>query len=337
MRSDHEWVGDFSSEIAPLGVEKFAKGIGSIELTSMELWGHMGVFPLDARSDEPNAGAPKWQTFPTADAPDTPFETLSPKVVFDTVRERPEQPVVIINHPRGATNYFGYVGYDPATGHGDARPRTGTRSSRSSRSSTTRAGSSNRNGTVNDWIGLLEGGPQGVRGRLVGLARARRARRSAIRARASPLGTDDPRQLTPNLVRDQLAAGHSTISGGIYVTAKLGNAGPGDTVTGAGSPMNVDVTVQAAPWVDVDAIEVIVDGVTVDTIPIMPADAQGLGRPLARADSGAGARDRWLRDRRGVRRQRPAAGARRQAVRRDESDLRYAVASVRSRAASGRS
>jgi hypothetical protein len=63
------------------------------------------------------------------------------------------------------------------------------------------------------------------------------------------------------------------VSGGIYVTAKIGNAGPGDTVNGAGSPMTVDVTVQAASWVDVDAIEVVVDGVTVDTIPVMPGDA----------------------------------------------------------------
>ena len=87
------------------------------------------------------------------------------------------------------------------------------------------------------------------------------------------LGTDDPRQLTTTLVRDQLAAGHATVSGGIYVSAVIGTAGPGDTTTGAGSPLDVDVTVRAATWVDVDAIDVVVDGETVDTIPIMPGDA----------------------------------------------------------------
>jgi hypothetical protein len=35
----------------------------------------------------------------------------------------------------------------------------------------------------------------------------------------------------------------------------------------------VQVTVRAATWVDVDAIEVVVDGETVDTIPILPGDA----------------------------------------------------------------
>jgi len=87
------------------------------------------------------------------------------------------------------------------------------------------------------------------------------------------LGTDDPRALTANQVRDTLAAGHGFVSGGIYVTAALGTAKPGDTTTGAGSPQTVDVTVQAATWIDVTAIEVVVDGQTVDTIPIMPSDA----------------------------------------------------------------
>ncbi len=37
-----EYVGDFSSEIAKLGAQRFAIGMGSIELTSPEVWGHMG-------------------------------------------------------------------------------------------------------------------------------------------------------------------------------------------------------------------------------------------------------------------------------------------------------
>lgn len=273
VRSDHEWVADFAWEISQLGVEKFAKGIGSIEMTSMELWGHMGVFPLEAHPEEPNAGAPKWQTFPTADALDTPFETLSPKVVFDKVRERAEQPVVIINHPRGSTNYFGYVGYDPATGTASSTADWDDKFTLVEVFNNS-GWQSNRNGTVNDWLGLLKAGRKVF---ATGSSDSHQFSSSPVGYPRTciSLGTDDPRQLTPNLVRDQLAAGHSTISGGIFVTAKLGNAGPGDTVTGAGSPMNIDVMVQAAPWVDVDSIEVIVDGTTVDTIPIMPADAQG--------------------------------------------------------------
>ena len=87
------------------------------------------------------------------------------------------------------------------------------------------------------------------------------------------VGTDDPQALTASGVRDQLAAGHTSVSGGIYVSANIGAARSGDTTTGAGSPQQVDVTIQAATWIDVDAIDVVVDGETVDTIPVMPGDA----------------------------------------------------------------
>lgn len=271
VRSDHEYVADFSAEIAALGLEAYAAGFASIELTSMEIWGHMGVFPLTAKPDEPNAGAPKWQTFPTADSPDTEFVTLEPPEVFDAVRARPEAPVVIINHPRGPTNYFGYVGFDPVTGTADLEGAWDTKFTLLevfNDASWLQA----RNGTVTDWFGLLRSGrtmfavgssdSHDMSGSPVGFPRT-----------CITLGTDDPRQLTANLVRDRLAAGNSTISGGIYVGARIGTSVPGDTTTGAGSPMTVDVTVQAASWIDVDAIDVVVDGETVDTITVMPADA----------------------------------------------------------------
>ena len=271
VRSDHEWVSDFSQEIAALGVQAFAFPIGSIELTSFEVWGHMGVFPLQGDPTQVNNGAPKWQTFPTAAAPDTKFETLSPVKVFDAVRARPEAPIVIINHPHSGVNYFPYVGYDPATGTATGTEDWDTKFTLVEVFNNS-SWSDNRNGTVADWFGMLKAGRKvfatgssdshGIVGSPVGYPRT-----------CIQLGTDDPRQLTANLVRDQLAAGHAFVSGGIYVTAKLGTAGPGDTTTGAGSPQMVDVTVQAPTWIDVSSIDVVVDGTTVDTIPVMPGDA----------------------------------------------------------------
>jgi hypothetical protein len=271
VRSDHEWVDDFESEIAQLGVEKHAVGFGSVELTSFELWGHMGVFPVEADPSRVNAGAPTWQTFPTSEAPDAPFETLSPPIVFDSVRARPEAPVIIINHPRGSTNYFGYVGYDPATGLASEVADWDTKFTLVEFFNN--AGwQSNRGEQVEDWIGLLRAGRKIF---AVGSSDSHTLSSSPVGYPRTciALGTDDPRALTASAVRDQLAAGHTTVSGGIFVSAKVGIATSGDTVGGAGSPMDVDVTVQAATWIDVDTIEVIVDGVTVDTIPVLPGDA----------------------------------------------------------------
>ncbi|HET9987651.1 MAG TPA: CehA/McbA family metallohydrolase, partial [Kofleriaceae bacterium] len=271
VRSDHEWVGDFSAEVAQLGVAAWAFTISSIEMTSFEVWGHMGVVPLTPDPTQVNNGAPKWQTFPTAARPDTAFATLSPPDVFDTVRARPEAPVVIINHPHSGKNYFPYVGYDPASGTASAVSDWDTKFTLIEVFNDS-GWLSNRNGTVEDWLGILRAGRKvfavgssdshGIATSPVGYPRT-----------CLQLGTDDPRALTANQVRDALAAGHGFVSGGIYVTAALGTAHPGDTTTGAGSPQNVDVTVQAATWIDVTAIEVIVDGQTVDTIPIMPSDA----------------------------------------------------------------
>ena len=271
VRSDHEYVADFSEEIAALNVQPFAAGFGSVELTSMEVWGHMGVFPLLPEPGAVNAGAPTWQRHPTTDDPDIEFETLAPPVVFDAVRARPEQPVVIINHPRGGANYFDYVGFNPANGLVESEPDWDTKFTLVEVLNDA-AWQDKRQGDIADWFGLLKAGRKvfavgnsdshDLSGSPVGYPR------NCIR-----FGTDDPRALTKEQVRDQLAAGRSMVSGGVYVSAKLGTAQSGDTVTGAGNPMSVDVVVRAATWIDVDTIEVVVDGITVDTIPIMPADA----------------------------------------------------------------
>ncbi len=270
VRSDHEYVGDFSAEIDQLGVQKFAAGFSSIELTSMEVWGHMGVFPLTPDPSAVNAGAPLWQSFPTAADPTREFRTLSPPTVFDAVRARVESPVVIINHPRGGANYFDYVGYDPATGLADRPEEMDTRFTLVEVFNDS-DWIANRNRNVEDWLGLLRSGRRVF---AVGSSDSHKLSHSptGYPRTCLTLGTDDPRDLTANQVRDTLRAGHAVISGGIYVSAALGNAGPGDTVTGAGSPMMLDVTVRAATWVDVDAIDVVVDGVTVDTIPITDGD-----------------------------------------------------------------
>ncbi len=271
VRSDHEWVADFSSEITQLLATRWAAAFGSIELTSFEVWGHMGVFPLTPNPDEVNAGAPKWQTFPTAAAPDIEFATLSPKAVFETTRARPEAPVIIINHPRGKTNYFGYVGYDPATGLADSVADWDTKFTLVEVFNDS-SWKSNRNGTVVDWFGLLKAGRKVF---AVGSSDTHEMARNPVGYPRTCIrvGTDDPQALTAGGVRDQLAAGHTSVSGGIYVGARIGTAQSGDTTTGAGSPQQVDVTIQAATWIDVDAIDVIVDGETVDTIPVLPGDA----------------------------------------------------------------
>ncbi len=270
VRSEHEYVEDFQPIVAALGLEEWAHGLTSVELTSMELWGHMGVFPLEPEPLAVNGGTPLWQSFPTAEDPGAPLVTLSPRDVFAAVRARPEQPTIIINHPRGSTNYFGYVGFDAVTGLVD-RPEDWDEEFTLVEVFNDSGWLANRDGTVADWFGLLSSGRRvfavgssdshSLSGSPVGYPR------TCLR-----LGTDDPRAVTPNGVRDAAAAGHATVSGGIYVDAWAGGVGPGDELLGVGETVPLRVRVQAATWVDVDFLDVVVDGQTVETIAILPAD-----------------------------------------------------------------
>jgi hypothetical protein len=195
------------------------------------------------------------------------------------VRARRESPVVIINHPRGGANYFDYVGFHPATGLVDSAADWDTKFTLVEVFNNS-GWLENRDRNVADWLGLLRAGRKvfavgssdshGIVGSPVGYPRT-----------CIEIGTDDPLRATPNLVRDELAAGHATVSGGIYVSAAIGATGPGDTTTGAGTQLPLDVTVQAATWVDITSIDVVVDGEIVDTIAVLPSDADP-GNPVVR-------------------------------------------------------
>jgi len=253
--------------------------MASVELTTMQLYGHFGVIPLEPDPSKPNNGTPLWQDFASAQTPDKQLYTMTPPELFAAVRARPEHPTIIINHPRGSTNYFDYVGYDRDTGevlYPDWWDDEFTVVEVFNDSSW----KANFNRTVADWLSFLS---HGRRVFAVGSSDSHGIRSSPIGYPRTCLsvGTDDPTQLDARQVADVTAAGHSFVSGGIYLTTRVGSAGPGDDATGVGASTEVDIEVQAASWVDVDAIDVVVDGQVVDTIAILPEDAD-VGNPTIR-------------------------------------------------------
>jgi hypothetical protein len=281
VRTEHEIVASFQPLIEELGLEDWAYGVGSIEMTSMEIWGHMNVVPLEPDPTRINHGAPLWQRYPSAADPVAPVETLEPPQVFDAIRARPERPTIIINHPRGGNNYFEYAGYNRQTGMADF-PEAWDEEFTVIEIFNDSGWLANLNGTVADWLSMLD---HGRRVFAVGSSDSHGVRSSPIGYPRTclELGTDDPRALSPGMVRDALAEGRSTISGGIYVDAWVGAVGPGGEATGLGATTTVRVRVQAASWVDLDFIDVVVDGRIVDTIAVLPGDADPI-EPTIRFD-----------------------------------------------------
>lgn len=264
IRSEHEWVADFASEVDELGVGELLYGeVGGEELTTFE-WGHMGVFPL-LPSDEPNAGAVAWSG-------------MLPPEVFEVVRARPEAPVLIINHPRlpggllgNRQAYFDTAGFDAVTGMVE-HPELWDEDFKLIELFNSEDFESQREGTVRDFFQLLS------QGRKVFAVGASDSHTVATVPLGYPrtcllVGEDEPGALTPTLVRDAYDAGRSTVSGGIFLSVAVDgqSAGPGDTATGVGASTLVNVKVQAPGWVDVTSLEVIVDGTTTETFAIAPA------------------------------------------------------------------
>ncbi|MFW6198074.1 MAG: CehA/McbA family metallohydrolase, partial [Myxococcota bacterium] len=271
VRSEHEYVESFQPTIEALGLEDHAFSLASVEMTSFVMWGHMGVVPLEPDPAAVNGGAPLWQRYPSADTPDTPVETLDPPEVFADVRARPEEPVVIINHPRGSTNYFDYTGYNRVTGTVD-RPEAWDEDFHLVEVFNNSGWFDNLDETVADWLSFLD---RGRRVFAVGSSDSHGMRYTPVGYPRTCLevGTDDPRMLTTHGVRDALAAGNGTISGGIYVDIEVDGEGPGEEATGLGTTAMLSIRVQAASWVDVDAFDVVVDGEIVDTVALDPADS----------------------------------------------------------------
>jgi hypothetical protein len=168
--------------------------------------------------------------------------------------------------------YFNAVGYDPTTGT-VGRPDHWDDQFSIVEVFNDSNFEDNRDTTVVDWFSFLI---HGRRVFAVGSSDSHRLLSSPVGYPRTclRLGTDDPREVTPAQVRDATARGHSYVSGGIHIDlSAAGGEGPGDDVVAGGPRVRLRVVVRAPTWVDVDRLEVIVDGRTTETIPIRPEDA----------------------------------------------------------------
>jgi hypothetical protein len=261
VSSEHEWVMDFGPIVKQLGLENWAFGMPSEELTTFA-WGHMGVVPLYPKPDQVNNGAVEWIG-------------KQPPEMFQNVAALAEKPVLVINHPRsgGPTGalgaYFTASNYDTTTNTG-ASPLWSDQfeAIECMNDSDFEA---NRNGVLQDWFSMLNSGRSRV---CVGSSDSHHLRNSPVGYPRTCMyfGHDDPKMLTPEAVRDALRSGRSTISGGLYMTV----TGPGGEAPGAKLPpgsgsVPFKITIGAPSFIDADPnVEIIVDGKSVGTAPLTP-------------------------------------------------------------------
>ncbi|HVH48086.1 MAG TPA: CehA/McbA family metallohydrolase [Labilithrix sp.] len=250
VSSEHEWILDFQPVIQRLGLGKWAFGMPSEELTTFA-WGHFGIVPIYPREDAPNNGAVDWVG-------------KKPASFFKEVNERPEKPVLIVNHPSGTGfgAYFSAAGFDRATVKGD--PELWSEDFGAIEVFNDSDFEANRDASVADWFALLNAGKSyWAAGNSD--SHDQRTTHAGYPRTCLQFGHDDPTKLSPEIVRDVLRSGAATVSGGLYMTVEgPGGIGPGGTAT-AGS---YKVVVQSPSWFTASSLEVIVDGVTTETLPL---------------------------------------------------------------------
>jgi hypothetical protein len=257
VTSEHEWIIEFQPVIESLGLQSWAYGISSQELTTFT-WGHFGVVPISPRPGELNNGARDWLG-------------KSPRDVFADIDTLPEQPAVIVNHPSGNAGfsaYFTAAMLDKATG--TSTHQLWDENFDAIEVFNDSGLDSNRDASVAHWFALLNAGKTFF---AVGSSDSHHLRTSPVGYPRTflQLGYDSPMQVSREDVRDAIKAGRSTIGGGLFMgVTGPGGSGPGETVAGASGSADFTVTVRAPSWVNADTLEVIVNGETVATEPLAP-------------------------------------------------------------------
>jgi hypothetical protein len=267
ISSEHEWVIDFQPIIQRLNLTKWAFGMPSEELTTFS-WGHFGVIPLYPREEAANNGAVDWVG-------------KKPAEFFKVVNDLPEKPVLVVNHPSGSgfMAYFKVANFNRETGIGD--PELWSDTFGGIEVFNDSDFEANRGASVADWFALLNAGHTYW---ATGSSDSHDQRSSPVGYPRTCLrfGHDDPTKLSPELVRDALRAGAATISGGLYMTAEApGGVGPGGTA----SPGDYKVVVQAPGWLSASSLEVIVDGVSTQTLPLTAIPAADPLNPVKRYEA----------------------------------------------------
>lgn len=251
VSSEHDWIIDFGPVVQKLGMEKWSFGMPSEELTTFTV-GHFGVIPLRPKTDQLNNGAFDWIGKNMGE-------------VFDGTHALEDKPIVIVNHPStgvASQGYFATTKFNRMTGKG----ADGQWSDHFDAVEVFNDSDydKNLNGSVSDYYALLKGGKTAW---MVGSSDSHHLATQPVGYPRTCLrfGHDDTTKLTPEAVRDAVAVGSGTISGGLLMEVKgPGGEVPGSTITTTDGKATFTIRVSAPSWVSADSIDAVVNGVPLD-------------------------------------------------------------------------
>lgn len=253
--TEHNLVGDYGPSLETLDLAPSLAWVHGVEVTTYSpRFGHFGVFPVPAE-----AGVP-------------PYRGTTPAALFAAVR-RDKGAILQVNHPRLPKDigYFEKAGFDPKDKATFAKVRldfdalevyNGFDLQHLARVEAVLA----------DYYALLDAGRHVV---ATGSSDAHRIQYNwAGYPRTMVTVAHEATPLDPNEVIAGLKAGHAFVTSGPMLDVSLvpesggATALPGDEAHLHGKGARLEVSVRAAPWIDVTSVELVANGRVVDTRPV---------------------------------------------------------------------
>lgn len=261
--SDHDAVEDFGRIVDEMDVDDLLHAVRGSEISPA--WGHMNAFPLPYDSALQRFGA-----VPLSRLEDRTPTRLSVPELIDTARELGAR-VVQINHPRHSDALFDSAGYDPVLGPEFADEMTWPDDFESIEIVNDPAATCE---TMRDWFSLLSRG-----WRVAGVGN------SDTHSLDNPAGwprnylvspTDDPAELTDDIIMDAVLELAVSVSGGIFLDFPEGPT-PGATVPLPDEgPLALRIRAQTPEWADADVLIAYVNGIELWRQPIDGGGAEAL-------------------------------------------------------------
>jgi hypothetical protein len=257
ISTEHEAIGDFNPAIAALGLGDWIQGVVGTEITTY-VYGHFNAYPLVADPTKPGNGMFAWYH-------------LKPAETFALVRARPGDAFLQVNHPRSAAigGYFEAYGYDPQS----------FSSPRGAEFSTDFDGIEIANGcdlariegkTVPDWFAFLNHSQGKFATGSTDSHHAGSGEMGYPRTYVR-MPTDDPKSGSVEDLRKAMKAGRMIVTCGPFLSMTIGEAEIGDLVKLDGDLLQIQARVAAPSWMDLTALEVVVNGAQVKSLPITSA------------------------------------------------------------------
>jgi hypothetical protein len=260
VATDHNAVTDYGPTIRDLGVGRYVASIVGDEITTREVeLGHFNVFPLAA------GGAP------------IPFTRTTAQGVFAATRAaepHDREKIIQVNHPRmGRIGYFDLLHLDDVDLNDwrkDAPLFDGSFDALEVFNGDDYASVGNVERVLRDWYAIVDAG---LRATATGNSDSHviAYHDAGVPRNYVRLPNDAPDTVDERAFVDAVRHGHVVVSSGPFVRLRVGGAEPGDE-TGPGE-VEVSVSVEAPPWVDVSRVELVRRGEVVQAWTVKPSRA----------------------------------------------------------------